>query len=354
MSFGLLIYGFARPLVDWDAIAYIGSAAYVVNPDAAAARNLAYASVQRVVTPERFAELVSGEYRAAVYTDSGAFALQFPFYLVKPGYVLALVAGKRLGIDYVVSIKALSVVPAFLAGLLLLLWGLAHRRSALTVGIVATLWLLLRLPHLARLPTPDALSVLLVGLSFVALFSSDRVAPATAFLLGATLVRSDNGLLWMATAGAMFLLGRARWERAAWVMSLASAGAVTWGIRQSAGAYPWNVQFHHSFIGYLVDPRVGLEPISVASYVGVILRQTLAIANDPTASAFTMMTVIVMGAAISLREEKLALALIATSVSYGVRFMLHPEGGMRLYAPAFVVTALVVLQLTARLRLREP
>lgn len=190
----LAAISFFRPTYNWDMIPY----AVLVSGDF----HGAWALVKSYVSPEKFQELCcSGEYRLSRFSNPAALQSDLPMYTIKIGYIwlakiLSVVAD---------PIRALQIV-SFVGATVVAVAGFAafNRLN----GTYRFLWLpavlLLHLPYLARLSTPDALATAFFAVSGLCVLGGS-IGIGAALALAGLLVRPDSVIVCLFLAGYLVL-----------------------------------------------------------------------------------------------------------------------------------------------------
>jgi len=267
---GLAILFNLRPLYNWDLVGYVGAVLEWETPGAAALHARTYGLLARDLPPAAFRELLQRlPYTRVVARDPEAFVEQLPFYRVKVGYVALLAGLRAIGMDLhraVALVSALSTVGCLA---ILFLWLEGSVGSGRAAWMAAAVGLSPPLIALGRLATPDALACLLVFAASWQLGVGHRNL-AVGLGTAAVTVRPDTlvfiGLLALTWAWQAPRAG----DRGRGVLLGALALAAYWGETHWAHAYPWTVLFHHTFTGWLDDPRHFHGGVTPGLYLRVV------------------------------------------------------------------------------------
>lgn len=297
-----LINAVARPIANWDMLAYVGSAVRQggeTRPDIIHAR--AFETVKARVTPAQWAELTEpGLYRRTQASDPAAFVSMLPMYEVKGGYVRALAFASRFA-DPVAVMRTVSLISV--AALLAVLAWAFHRLGALPLlGLTVPALALLRVQDLASMSTPDA-PVAALAVAAMALVATRRGGHVrwlvAALLVAAVLLRPDMlvvaALLPFALvlgAVAVRLLSRER-PGAALPAAFREVGPAPWvGLVLAPLAYfaahhgvvhpGWWTHFSFSFIFAPVSLDGYRPAFEIGAYASALGRVTMRLLREET------------------------------------------------------------------------
>lgn len=247
---------------NWDELAYAGAAISWSVKSPAKAQELTYAYLKRATTKGEFDELVDGpldhSYRKAVYDNPTTFALQLPFYDVKPIYVALVWVGWKLGYNPILVTAAISAAAVGCLGLIVA-WILVREMGL--AGFVAYALVLLagKLFAVGHFATPDALSALAIfsGLWLMRRRQSATSAAAFALLLLSIWIRVDNFLLLLCCSLVLCVLALSETDTGlsvAKICSYATLGLISvLVIDRIAGSYGWGILIHHTFTERIIS-----------------------------------------------------------------------------------------------------
>jgi hypothetical protein len=350
------VSGLIWPQYNWDMLAYIGIVRSWHSADPAFIHDGAYADAQHFASiwalQKPFALLVdpTSPYRHAMATDPLAFIAQFPFYRLRPLYLLLLdllshLTGSVAAATLVVSTSATLAVNALVAAF-------AIRRVGLRYATLLAAAFCLSPPvmMIAKFETADALTTLFVLAACVS-FLRGRDVLAAAILCVCVAVRTDtmvlNAVLACCLIGAR--LAR-RWPRPVWqpaALLLVSVG-IARAIEASAGSYGYRTLFHVTFMeGFTATPAAYAHAAIPLRRVVTALAEGLSdgIANGGFAAVLLCCLAIVALAVLrqaAARDRLLAAALAATFL---VRLAVFPSPDVRLVAAIFAGLFVVVTNL---------
>jgi hypothetical protein len=256
----MVLHSYAKPFNNWDEIGYVGSAISWSARSPLEAQRLTFHSLRDATSDSDFRELTNGSYRSAVYHDASTFALQLPFYEIKPVYVALVWVSWKLGSN---PARATSAISAAAAGCLGLIIASILVRDLGWVGVIVYPLILVLGGILAsgRFSTPDAVSALIVfaGLWLLRRCSSKTSELGLLLLCVAVGIRPDNIVLLFSCA--MVLIFATIFERAieiriGRIAQFAILGMViSFVVGKLAGYYGWRVLIHHSFEQLVTSPH---------------------------------------------------------------------------------------------------
>lgn len=356
---GIALFGFflvwlvARsvhsPHWNWDLVPYV---ACVLENRISAPADLhaaTFEEIRRIVPSARFAELTSGEYFGDVFRDPEALRQQLPFYRVKPAYIVLLRLLASTGLSPVTATLAISIAAAVSFAALVFFWLRLHFASRAAGPFAVLLSLLIGLPIVARIASPDALSGCLLLIALYALCEHAALGAASLAIVASVAIRSDNVIfgLWMA---ALFFARDDRQDRFhPWRSAIAALGVIVvylLNVRAAAG-YPWATFFVHSFAGALPRPAEWRGDLSLRFYLATVARNAhMFLDAQPAAIALLGAVAFVQLPAASDLRSRLRRFLPPTVLSIAViRYLLYPFLlGRHLFA---LYAALGVLFLTS-------
>jgi hypothetical protein len=354
--------GLIWPQYNWDMLAYIGIVKSWHSADPTVIHNAAYADAQHFAASwalqKPYAQLIdpNSAYRHAMATDPQAFLAQFPFYRLRPLYLLLLdllshVTGS-------VAAATLLVSTAATLGLNALVATFALRRAGLVAAtlLVPAFCLLPPVMMIARFETADALTTLLVAAACIA-FLRGRDLLAAAMLCVCVMVRSDTMVLNAVLAFCLIAARVAgRWPRPVWqpaALLLASVGLAR-AIEAQAGSYGYRTLFHVTFMeGFTPTP-------AIYAHAAIPLRRVMTALVEGVSDGLAnggFSAVLLCGLAIlalrpaATRDRVLAAALALTFL---VRLAVFPSPDVRLVATIFAGLFVVVTELSARVIHEKP
>ncbi len=365
----VLVSAMARPVANWDALAYVGAVVkFQGETRASVIHEKAYDAVRRAVAPEDMRDLTeAGHYRRVQARNADAFVSMLPMYEVKGGYIALVSALSRLA-DPISVMRGLSLISTI--AMLIAVAVVFHRLGALTLlGLSVPILSALQIRDLATLCTPDAMAAALFvwAAALIIIRGTLRPPPAAlGLLVAAVALRPD---LVVATAGlpvalvvgsAFVALRDGATVRAAFLEGVHASGLGPWlaavaGLTVYAAAksgvpHPgWWAHFNFSVVAQQ-DTMQGFAPaFDLKVYVGAIARVTVRMLRDET----WPWIVLAMAAAglLFIRLRDLHPALVAlTLFAVGIlvtRMVAFPLPDSRLATPIVVLLVMIAAALAA-------
>lgn len=248
------LLSFYRAIPNWDQLAYVASIHSVSGMSASQLHDEVYSSAKSHHSDDHYNELVAADdYRKTMASDPELFALQLPYYKIRPLFLMMIAGVEQAGFDMFAAGKIISALSCALAGLILFV--------AFARDVAAPLWLLFPAIFVAaggyetaRLFSPDSIAFLVVAL----LYLTYRKEHWSFFLVLAlsVFVRTDMILLVVICTMAI-LVYRPRYRVAA--LSCAVAALIAYQlVNHFAGNYGWAAVFHFVFESNMqaTDPRL--------------------------------------------------------------------------------------------------
>ncbi len=339
---------FNRPFHNWDMVIYAAAAEKTAGEPNADLHKRIWATVRGVVSAERFQELCcSNEYRRDRFEKPEVFQSHFPMYEVKAGYVWLLKGLSRM----LGSIEAMIWI-SFLASVAIALCVYVTFNDL--PGFYRFIWIpglvLLQLPNLARLSTPDALATALFVAAGLCLLKQRPNSAILLLLVGLT-VRPDNVITCLFLTF-FFLVQRHIWH--AVFLGVAAIAAYVLITRSFEHIGWWN----HFYYTFLDRPKslVGFDPdFEPARYFEVLAKRVVTVVNWKNWGAFTMLSLcIAIGAQRTyklshLSSEQYFVILMAASTF--AHFLVFPITDGRIYgATLFPILLFIPALLALRMR----
>ncbi|HXB02120.1 MAG TPA: hypothetical protein VNV15_04805 [Opitutaceae bacterium] len=263
---GLLVAYFAiacfhasrKASYNWDLLAYLGNAVQLTEHDPAQIEARAYALAAKGMPAENYQALLSSPdgFRQAVAADPEVFSEQLQFYRQRVLYIGLIALGLHAGFEPVACSVFISSFSIFLACLLLQRWFARYASAPVVAMMLVPLYWAFYFYPLAKLSTPDALSLFLVlgGVYCAVELGKPRWALACWAL--SICARTDCALFIAAFFAINFCLD-CPWPAMNRLSSaLAAVGALgmAFGLNKITGNSGWVTLFYNSFRAQLIHP----------------------------------------------------------------------------------------------------
>ncbi len=349
MSAAVAMVAWVFPINNWDMLAYLAAAHEAPGISAQALHAHAYETVRANVPEGDFLVLTQDrDYRIAQYADPAAFFSMLGFYRVKLLYVEAIGWASNL-VDPFTALRLMSVIPAFLTGLVVTLW-LARDRVLHLAPLALALLMVTQFGTVAREGTPDAMSTMFFVAGVLA-FIARREWAAAILLYLAFLARPDHiAYLGVLMVVAVFVRSFSWGVAAAFLAAL-----VTYFPMTQAMDHPgWWVHFWFTNIEY-VHTIDGFDPdFSLAAYFYVQVRVLVRSLVDES-----WIAVLILGGfawwLMALRRIHFAsretAILVTTFLAIGAKTVIFPLYDTRFYLPYLLVFGMVLIGAMRDLRL---
>ena len=362
----LVAYAQIRPVNNWDMLAYVGIARSIEVNDADELHAEVYRLLRRSV-PASDVEALTGTsseattslpFLEATANDPRAFIQQLPFYLVKPAYPLLIAGVSLLGIDPF-DASVLIASAAYVAfALLLAAWLRRYHPPLLAYGLATLLVLSPPFSILARLSTPDSLSLLTIVASAYLLVERRRAGIALTVAILSIFVRPNNAVWVILLAAYVAFWVPSTWRPPRWVAAgaagaaLAIYGGLTWW----AGYYSFPTLFYHALVEYLAYPADFTSPLTLLDYPRQYVHELLAFQYGSAllflfiASAGALALARVGGPERNLMSGILVLALVAA----GAQWLAYPIEPERILVSQLALIAVVLAVALGTRRVPQP
>ena len=341
MSAAVAVVAWVYPINNWDMLAYLAAAHEAPGVSVDALHAHAYDTVRANVPEGDFLVLTQDrDYRIAQYTDPAAFFSMLGFYRVKLLYVEAIGWASNL-VDPFTALRLMSVIPAFLTGLVLTVW-LARDRALHLAPLALALLMFAQFGTVAREGTPDALSAMFFIAGILA-FAARREWLAAILLYCAFLARPDH----IAYLGVLMVV--AFFVRSfSWGIALAFlAAVVTYVPMTDALGHPgWWTHFWFTNIEY-VHTIDGFDPdFSLAAY---FYAQVRVLVRSLVEESWIAMLILggfawwVMALRRTRFTSRETAILVTTFLAIGAKTVIFPLYDTRFYFPYLVVFGMVLI-----------
>ncbi|MDO6460019.1 hypothetical protein Q4485_04870 [Granulosicoccaceae sp. 1_MG-2023] len=358
-AFCLAVFAFAlaRPIMNWDMLAYVGSAKAWETGDPQLLHDHVYGQLHYYLDAQTYDELTqSSPYRRNMLEDPKGFAQSLPWYQVRVTYTGLIHLLEQAGINPFFASHLISALAVFAGIFVFYLAFRDHITGFFWYALPFTL-LMNGTIQSARLATADGLAFLATALLSLLFLRSSRWLYALLPL--AMLVRTDLIFVVGLMLGYRFLV--ARKERVLAVASLLVTLLIYQLLNQHFGYYGWKSLFYLVFVtDYGMHYPADTTPVvGLADYLGALPTGLMKLVESDAFAAFAaifVMQLAVMfrldglrGAAIRFLREPL-FALSAIGVVYvGVHFLVFPLGIPRFFIAQYTTGLLVFLALLTSL-----
>ena len=276
----ICIFGFTFPAYNYDIVGYTAA---VYKQDGFSGEKLnskVYGEIARDIDSKIVAQTnefksISGEvqgpysdYRYSVYTDPVALEQQIPFYSVKFFYVQFIFLLHKLGMT---APSASYLISAFFSGLTFL--KISKMASKLGLGkpliVSSVISLIIGLPFLARLSTPDALGAFcIVLLGEAILFNSKLQYLILSFI---PFIRPDYIIFQFL----YFIASLKSGKRMSALTILCSGTVGLWVLDHSVHAYSFQQNMNFLLFNFVPFPNDLPNAIPVKLYLGSLITATI-------------------------------------------------------------------------------
>lgn len=304
-----------------DTLAYSGNVALLQYGDPVRAHEAVYSHVLPPHLLGTDSQTVQSKILKKRAEDPYYATLYFPFFSIKPLYILSLEAMHAVGIDIFTSIRLVSILCY--VGIGLTAW--LYTRSLFALLVMA----LPEIIALGEASEPDALSVffLLVGLWLVFVKRRDW---GIVTILAAIWIRPENVILALATIAAMFLNKRLTLKH---ILVLCALAVVSTSAISHYG-HGWTALYSHTFLGSEPDH---LLHFSFRDYQSALVSGLGQLAHRPSALLFWLLW---MGAFRYSTDAGFKTIAVLLGFFFAVRFLLFPSYETRFFGAFFAFTAI--------------
>jgi len=333
---------------DWDLMAYSASAVSLLETDPVEIHAIVFKEAKTEVPGAQYKSLTAAtSYRADLSRDPFHFAEQIPFYSVKPAYVELIVGLHRLGLTRIQAMKLISVASFVAFGVLFFAWAgsyLNSRASALLSGMFVLSQPIL---DLARISTPDALSVAMVFAALYALFEKEGALAGILMLSCSVFIRSDNFVLVVLVLCYLSLVPhspvRIRRDHAVLLIAAVLASTI---VIDRVGGYGWQTLAYHSVVQRLTNPAEVVPHVTALNYFHALAAAArIALFDWSSLLLFAFMaTGCLLFARLADRMRDLLLLNVTASV---LRILVYPSFEERYLVSLYAVIAVCLISVIA-------
>ena len=359
----LFAFALARPIMNWDMLAYVGSAKAWETDDSLEIHEHVYSRLHLYLSEDDYHALTAeSPYRQNMHADPEGFVQSLPWYQVRVTYIGLIHSLEKAGMN---PFFASHLIPALaiLAGILVFYLAFRERISGFFWYALPFTLLMNGTIQAARLATADGLAFLYTGLMSLAFLRQSRWLFALMPL--AMLVRTDLIFVVGLMLGYRFLFHPN--DRVLALLSLAVTLIFYSLINQHFGYYGWKSLFYLVFVTEygMFYPADTVPQVSLGDYFAALKTGLLKLAESDAFAAFAMIFTMQLalmfrldglrGSWIRFTREPLY-ALSAIGVIYVlVHFLVFPLGIPRFFIAQYTTGLLVFLALlTEACRRLEP
>jgi len=314
-------------MFDIDLLSFAGNVALADSSDPVKAHAMVYS---HPLTPHlRGTDGDDAQARMLRKRASDAYfsTLYFPYFSVKPLYILAMEAAHKAGASVIDSSRIISAL-SFL-GIALAVW--FYTRSPLAIVIL----ILPETMVLGLANEPDGMSTMLLLFGLTAIFLK-QVNLGILPLIVAVWVRPDNAILCVMVLGFLWLSGKLEWRNAVVLVALTAASEIV----ISHFGYGWRSLYSHTFLG--ADPGE-IPRFTSVDYLHALVRGTM----DALHSSLPVYAILWAVCLIQIRDRGLRQTLWIAALFSLARFVMFPNYEPRYYGLYFIVTAGAAIHLIA-------
>jgi hypothetical protein len=342
------------PHWSWDLVPYVACVLESRFSEPVDLHAATFEEIRRVVPPGRYASLTTGtDYWTAVFRDPEALHQQLPFYRVKSIYVALLRVLASLGLSPVTATLAVSIAASVSFAVLVFFWLRLHFAASAAGPFTALLSLLIGLPIIARISTPDALSGLCLLVALFALCEHAALGAASVLIVLSVAIRSDNVIAALGFAALLFGIDRRGGRLHPWAHATTALGGVLVYVVSvhAAEAYPWTTFFAHSFGAPISRPAEWHGGLSLPFYLAVLARNShMFLDPQPATMVLLAMVAFAQLSAVDELGSCLRRSIPPTVLLFAViRYLLYPYVlGRHLY-PFYATIGVLFLTSNAEL-----
>ncbi len=350
----IFIHQLRHPQYDWDMLPYMAIALMDAGDTIDAAHHKVYDAIQVDTPAATYDELTTGKVKTTEYApryrrdatfNFNKFAASLPFYAVKPVYPALISLLYLRGVDLVVAAGIIAGIGYLASCLVVYVWLKRWLSARIAAPLTIMLALVPQLTAVAKLPTPDSLSLFVLLLGLYLAIEHDRVILGLATLVVAIAVRPEN-ILYFITFASYFSIMRKFDIR---IMLLAvGAIAVFIIIRDYSHSYAWSTLFYFTFIDPTIDLSRFISPLRIIDYITIYMHQLKQEILNPEDGIPIFMLIGFGAAAMKIRagdfrDPYLHLIFLVCILAIG-RMLLLPLEAFRALLPCYILVTLALIQ----------
>ena len=312
---------YTHSMFDIDVLGYSGSVAFIETGDIEKAHKMVYSGP---LTPHLLGQDDDGKQaldmrrRAA---DPYHAAMLFPYFAIKPLYIITLTAAHKLGFTVIDASRFVSAL--FYFGILVVLWLYTRSFLSLLAGIMPEIILL------GQANEPDSMSTFFVLFGLWLVFMKHRDMGLLVLVLSVW-VRPENALVCLLAIAVLVVDGRLDVYKA---LTLALLCIGSEALINHYG-YPWQELYHH-----LVGGEPGASSALRFSDYGRSLLKGLHDMLHSSAPLFGLAWVVCFPRVTAELRRIMGIVLLFTLA----RFLVFPPYEPRYYGPFFLVSLIALL-----------
>jgi hypothetical protein len=322
-------YAGLKPIYNWDMIGYMGSVLKINTPNPKKFHNETYNILRHELEPENYSLLSSGYYRSTMESDFRAFNENLPYYTNRITYIGLIYAFFKLGIPLTFSTVLPSLISIILITIILYV---VLRRELKDIFLASSISIMiLFLPqtiYLARLSTPDALSVfILILITITYLYKFNWIIIFLLMLLS-IMTRTEN-IIWCELLLILEMISPSKRKNSLYIiLGGVSLILLYFILIQNNGG--WKILFYNSFVERHAFPLSHTPTLSFKDYVITMVKKT------PDYLPWFLLVAISFYKLIRVSLKDLIIIpggkiIIISVVTFFVKFSLFPSFDSRFY-----------------------
>jgi hypothetical protein len=348
-------YALAKPTFNWDMLGYIGVVNSYETDSIVKAHSETYEAVSEVVPADKYKELLghgSSNYRNTIYKNAEAFSQVLPFYSSKKLYVLIVFLLTKIGANYVYATIIPSVISYVALGYIIFGWIRKYFLMPYNLIFAGALLFSPPLLQIAKLSTPDALSALIILLSFYIYIEKGKYFISLLVLILSITVRPDNIIICVLMIALTCYKYKFSKEKVIAFGSLAAIAICLFYIMGiTSGNLSYKALFVHSFTDQPRDLIVSqyVLDLTFKEYVYIYLKAfgKLSLHSAIPISIFLASSYWVIWASLGYNNKfrYLTEIIVVVFICFIARYALFPNLFDRFYVPYLVITAVCLLKI---------
>ncbi len=343
------MYSIRRPAYNWDMLGYMALTLKIENTNTVFVHDKVYAEAEKeAVWPYQHILVDSNVFRKRMKEDPDAFNRQLAFYVVKPMYVRMVYFFYKAGFPLARATLMPSIFSFALICLLIYFW--LKKYLHITGAFCLSSFIILSRPMLeiAKLSTPDALSALLLLLSFYFIVEKPKKWIMIFMLTASIFARLDNIITCVAilTVATFSSVSHLKISLREFLLAIIIMISCYFMISSNVKIYGWDISFYKSFAHYLTSTTY--EPqssVSIKSYLHLIYLGIIrGLYSTDIIFLFIMLSLLFFYSnGVRLQkfsfDQSIAITLV---LIFMIRLILFPEIMDRAYT-AFYIMAIILL-----------
>jgi 4-amino-4-deoxy-L-arabinose transferase-like glycosyltransferase len=352
------IYLYKNPAYNFDMLGYMALVMNMgKNIPVQIVHDSTYSIAKQDIPPDEYKKLTeTPPYRKKFETDADQFQKILPNYIVKPFYLWCCWIFYRCGAELTLTTVLPSIIAYLVLGVFLFYWFNKYLKIFIAFPAVLLIMLSTFVTAVARLSTPDMLSVLFLLVAFYSLLEKRNLGLMLLFFLFAILTRVDNVITCFFII--TFLAFSKKWKsiNINHYLIIISLLALTYVlIVLPVTQFGWSIFYYTQYASHIDYSRDLDLPVSILSHFSTIYSKLVSAFMSTHFTFFAFLGLLVFaGKRIAFKDLSFDQSLLFTIIMTGfLKFLLLPDLSDRFYIGFYLIIIILLIRKMFPVHLNE-